>query len=410
MSVYQGINTKHYYSFGGEMPGRIYSSGYRYNYQGQEDAVNSNWQAFELRMHNSDLGRWFAPDPYGQFFSPYVSMGNNPVSGVDPDGGWANNYSQGMINSMGKNYGNMMDVLHGYNSSKQFYEGELRGMGEIEWMKMRSYVSWEAKYYNSIYGSYDNYKGGGLAFGGTDIFRMGYNAYKDYQQIAGTTYMAQGQKKFEELVSNGGYVDGDGHRWIENGKGEIGYWEGANVMHWYDDGTVGNHNSNTYTTYNPKFHFHKLGEGKMFKSSNGSQVPPFGNSYYSNINQGGNNISPAGYGTNEHLIGPTLIALGANIMEARGKFKGATKGTSIASKTLSKVIPQKFTNVLGQKAGTKVATTIGTNVVGRFLGRLVPYVGWVITTYDIISSCNEYVVHGLEEQGISTEYYGGGGP
>ena len=28
-----------------------------------------------------------APDPYGQFDSPYVDMGNNPVMGVDPDGG-----------------------------------------------------------------------------------------------------------------------------------------------------------------------------------------------------------------------------------------------------------------------------------------------------------------------------------
>jgi hypothetical protein len=27
-------------------------------------------------------------DPYGQFDSPFVGMGNNPVSGVDPDGGY----------------------------------------------------------------------------------------------------------------------------------------------------------------------------------------------------------------------------------------------------------------------------------------------------------------------------------
>ena len=28
-----------------------------------------------------------SPDPYGEFFSPYLAMGNNPVSTVDPDGG-----------------------------------------------------------------------------------------------------------------------------------------------------------------------------------------------------------------------------------------------------------------------------------------------------------------------------------
>ena len=75
-------------SFGGAMPGRSYNlNNYRYNYQGQELADNMNWQNFELRMHNTDLGRWMSPDPYGQFFSPYVSMGNNPVSSIDPDGG-----------------------------------------------------------------------------------------------------------------------------------------------------------------------------------------------------------------------------------------------------------------------------------------------------------------------------------
>ena len=73
------------------MPGRSYNlNNYRYNYQGQERADNSNWQNFELRMHNPDLGRWMSPDPYGQFFSPYVSMGNDPVSGTDPDGGLTN--------------------------------------------------------------------------------------------------------------------------------------------------------------------------------------------------------------------------------------------------------------------------------------------------------------------------------
>ena len=74
------------------MPGRSYNSNsYRFNFQGQENAVNSNWQQFELRMHNSDLGRWMSPDPYGQFASPYISMGNNPINGTDPNGGyWAN--------------------------------------------------------------------------------------------------------------------------------------------------------------------------------------------------------------------------------------------------------------------------------------------------------------------------------
>jgi RHS repeat-associated protein len=41
---------------------------------------------FEARDYDSRLGRWLNPDPAGQHWSPYLAMGNNPVSGVDPDG------------------------------------------------------------------------------------------------------------------------------------------------------------------------------------------------------------------------------------------------------------------------------------------------------------------------------------
>lgn len=79
-----------YYAFGGFVPGRSWTSeDYRYGFQGQEkNTTGTPWTNFELRQYNPDLGRWFAPDPYGQFASPYLAMANNPVSLVDPDGGW----------------------------------------------------------------------------------------------------------------------------------------------------------------------------------------------------------------------------------------------------------------------------------------------------------------------------------
>ncbi|MEO0555941.1 MAG: DUF6443 domain-containing protein [Bacteroidota bacterium] len=48
----------------------------------------TEWQSFELRgNYDPRLGTWYSSDPYGQYGSPYVGMGNNPVNGVDPDGG-----------------------------------------------------------------------------------------------------------------------------------------------------------------------------------------------------------------------------------------------------------------------------------------------------------------------------------
>src|SRR5690606_12485783 len=60
-------------------------------YQGQFSEKNDStgWNEFQLRMYDARFGRWLSVDPYGQFWSPYVGMGNEPVSMVDPDGGVA---------------------------------------------------------------------------------------------------------------------------------------------------------------------------------------------------------------------------------------------------------------------------------------------------------------------------------
>lgn len=70
------------------MPNRTLSGaeGYRYAYQGQEKDPETGKEAFELRLWDSRIGRWLTTDPYGQF-SPYLGMGNNPISQIDPDGG-----------------------------------------------------------------------------------------------------------------------------------------------------------------------------------------------------------------------------------------------------------------------------------------------------------------------------------
>lgn len=43
---------------------------------------------FELRMYDGVTGRWTGVDPYGQFYSSYLGMGNNPTRNTDPDGGF----------------------------------------------------------------------------------------------------------------------------------------------------------------------------------------------------------------------------------------------------------------------------------------------------------------------------------
>jgi len=83
-------------SFGGYNPGGmampnrqiINGEPYRYGYQGEysEKDEETGHHAFELRMYDSRINRRISPDPAGQYASPYMSMGNNWISQVDPDG------------------------------------------------------------------------------------------------------------------------------------------------------------------------------------------------------------------------------------------------------------------------------------------------------------------------------------
>ena len=54
-------------------------------------------EAFELRLWDGRIGRWLTIDPYHEFFSPYVGMGNNPISLIDPDGGMTDPPKNGKV-------------------------------------------------------------------------------------------------------------------------------------------------------------------------------------------------------------------------------------------------------------------------------------------------------------------------
>lgn len=76
-----------YYPFGELLPSRN-SLNYRYAFQGQELDTETGMEAFQLRLWDGRIGRWLSTDPYGQYASPYLGMGNNPISSIDPDGGF----------------------------------------------------------------------------------------------------------------------------------------------------------------------------------------------------------------------------------------------------------------------------------------------------------------------------------
>ena len=81
-------NKTDYYPFGSPMPNKTTTDGlYRYAFQGQELDPETGMEAFQLRLWDGRIGRWLTVDPMGQYASPYLGMGNNPITGIDPDGG-----------------------------------------------------------------------------------------------------------------------------------------------------------------------------------------------------------------------------------------------------------------------------------------------------------------------------------
>ncbi|MFY8188981.1 MAG: RHS repeat domain-containing protein [Flavobacterium sp.] len=76
-----------YYPFGEQLPLRNSMSNYRYAFQGQEKDSETGMEAFQLRLWDGRIGRWLTIDPYYAHHSPYLGMGNNPISDIDPDGG-----------------------------------------------------------------------------------------------------------------------------------------------------------------------------------------------------------------------------------------------------------------------------------------------------------------------------------
>jgi RHS repeat-associated protein len=97
-------------------------SKYRYGYQGQfaERDEETGWNHFEAREYDPIVGRWLSMDPAGQYFSPYLSMGNNPVLSVDPDGRFVGTIVGGLV-------GGIVSAVRGEDIWKGAFKGAMAG-------------------------------------------------------------------------------------------------------------------------------------------------------------------------------------------------------------------------------------------------------------------------------------------
>ena len=84
------LDVNDFYPYGYVMPGRrvVGAEGHLFGFQGQEYDPETGMNAFNLRMYDPRLGRWLSADPFREFYSSYLGMGNNPIRFTDPTGGY----------------------------------------------------------------------------------------------------------------------------------------------------------------------------------------------------------------------------------------------------------------------------------------------------------------------------------
>ena len=122
------IEETHYYPYGMKIAGisaRAFNKlPNKYNFQGDysEDEEESGYNDFDLRTYDAQIGRWIQQDPYDEFASGYLGMGNDPVNSVDEDGGLSIPYLATMT---------IMGGVTGYSSASkgEKFKGMMIGAG-----------------------------------------------------------------------------------------------------------------------------------------------------------------------------------------------------------------------------------------------------------------------------------------
>ena len=114
-----------------------------YQYQGDfsEFEDETGWNEFMLRNYDPQMGRWIQSDPYNEFPSPYIGMGNDPANNIDPDGGFSfGPFESAFMNHAfwtvgGAAIGGVIDAANGGNGRSGIATGGSIGLAA-------SFVNW----------------------------------------------------------------------------------------------------------------------------------------------------------------------------------------------------------------------------------------------------------------------------
>jgi len=143
------IEENHYYSYGLKIAtisskklGDTYEGTLDNKYQMQGSFAEMDddigWNDFALRNYDAQIGRWIQQDPFQEFNSPYISMGDDPINTIDPSGGLIESGLFKGATELGKAaaftifgacLGTAVDLMSGGDGWKGFLYGAAAGLG-----------------------------------------------------------------------------------------------------------------------------------------------------------------------------------------------------------------------------------------------------------------------------------------
>lgn len=95
------------------------------------------------------------------------------------------------------------------------------------------------------------------------------------------------------------------------------------------------------------------------------------------------------------IAAAAAVLSGQPYLPTRGKFGGATKGTSVASVVSRHLLRQRLPFVLPTLTGASLSTLklTFTRSLGAFVGRLVPGIGWTVLAYDVAAIIRKTIIN-----------------
>jgi RHS repeat-associated protein len=160
----------HFYAFGEKIGGlctiAFNKLANKYHFQGDfsEEEENTLWNEFDLRMYDGQIGRWTGADPYDEYASPYVGMGNDPMNHIDPDGGdamddafgsglWGTPFGWGLIGGAATAIADGLSGGNGKQAGTAFLAGFAGGFGAyyVDWNGVGSALGGAANWVSDVF-------------------------------------------------------------------------------------------------------------------------------------------------------------------------------------------------------------------------------------------------------------------